>query len=26
MIAKGRHFPNVTLVGIIYTDLAVHQP
>jgi primosomal protein N' (replication factor Y) len=26
MIAKGLHFPNVTLVGIIYADLAMHQP
>ena len=26
MIAKGLHFPNVTLVGIIYADLALHQP
>src|ERR1051326_8466271 len=26
MIAKGSHFPNVTLVGIIYADLALHQP
>ncbi|HLH52030.1 MAG TPA: primosomal protein N' [Verrucomicrobiae bacterium] len=25
MIAKGLHFPNVTLVGIIYADLALHQ-
>ncbi|MGH7976798.1 MAG: replication restart helicase PriA, partial [Limisphaerales bacterium] len=24
MIAKGLHFPNVTLVGIIYADLALH--
>ncbi len=26
MIAKGLHFPNVTLVGIIQADLALHQP
>jgi primosomal protein N' (replication factor Y) len=26
MIAKGLHFPSVTLVGIIYADLALHQP
>jgi primosomal protein N' (replication factor Y) len=26
MIAKGLHFPQVTLVGIIYADLALHQP
>ncbi len=26
MIAKGLHFPNVTLVGIIYADLALHRP
>ncbi len=26
MIAKGLHFPNVTLVGIVYADLALHQP
>jgi primosomal protein N' (replication factor Y) len=25
MIAKGLHFPQVTLVGIIYADLALHQ-
>jgi len=25
MIAKGLHFPNVTLVGIIYADLSLHQ-
>jgi len=25
MIAKGLHFPNVTLVGIIYADSALHQ-
>ena len=24
MIAKGLHFPNVTLVGIIYADLGLH--
>jgi primosomal protein N' (replication factor Y) len=26
MIAKGLHFPNVTLVGIIYADLSLHLP
>jgi len=26
MIAKGLHFPNVTLVGVMYADLALHQP
>src|SRR5438094_8731912 len=26
VIAKGLHFPNVTLVGIIYADLSLHQP
>jgi primosomal protein N' len=26
MIAKGLHFPNVTLVGIISADLALHIP
>ena len=26
MIAKGLHFPNVTLVGIIYADLALNMP
>ena len=26
MIAKGLHFPNVTLVGIIYADLSLHIP
>src|ERR1039457_4481462 len=26
MIAKGLHFPNVTLVGIIYADMALHMP
>ncbi len=26
MIAKGLHFPNVTLVGIINADLALHLP
>ncbi|MCL5096557.1 MAG: primosomal protein N', partial [Candidatus Omnitrophica bacterium] len=26
MIAKGLHFPNVTLVGIIYADLGLHMP
>jgi primosomal protein N' (replication factor Y) len=26
MIAKGLHFPNVTLVGIIHADMALHQP
>src|SRR5438309_1255359 len=26
MIAKGLHFPNVTLVGIIYANLSLHIP
>jgi primosomal protein N' (replication factor Y) len=26
MIAKGLHFPNVTLVGIIFADMALHLP
>jgi primosomal protein N' (replication factor Y) (superfamily II helicase) len=26
MIAKGLHFPNVTLVGIVYADQGLHQP
>ena len=26
MIAKGLHFPNLTLVGIINADLALHMP
>ena len=26
MIAKGLHFPNVTLVGIIHADLSLHMP
>jgi primosomal protein N' (replication factor Y) len=26
MLAKGLHFPNVTLVGIVVADLALHQP
>jgi primosomal protein N' len=26
MIAKGLHFPNVTLVGVMYADLALYQP
>src|SRR5208282_777626 len=26
MIAKGLHFPNVTLVGIINADLGLHLP
>jgi primosomal protein N' (replication factor Y) (superfamily II helicase) len=26
MIAKGLHFPNVTLVGILNADLALHTP
>jgi primosomal protein N' (replication factor Y) len=26
MIAKGLHFPRVTLVGIIHADLTLHQP
>ena len=25
MIAKGLHFPNVTLVGIVYADLSLHM-
>ncbi|MFC1499210.1 helicase-related protein, partial [Verrucomicrobiota bacterium] len=25
MIAKGLHFPNVTLVGVIYADLSLHM-
>lgn len=25
MIAKGLHFPNVTLVGILHADLSLHQ-
>ncbi len=25
MIAKGLHFPNVTLVGIVHADLSLHQ-
>ncbi|MCP5523908.1 MAG: primosomal protein N' [Verrucomicrobiales bacterium] len=25
MIAKGLHFPNVTLVGVIYADLSLHR-
>jgi primosomal protein N' (replication factor Y) (superfamily II helicase) len=25
MIAKGLHFPNVTLVGIVYADMALHM-
>ena len=25
MIAKGLHFPNVTLVGLIHADLSLHQ-
>ena len=26
MIAKGLHFPNVTLVGIVFADLSLHVP
>lgn len=26
MIAKGLHFPNVTLVGIVYADMSLHVP
>ena len=26
MIAKGLHFPNVTLVGIVHADLGLHRP
>ena len=26
MIAKGLHFPNVTLVGVIFADLGLHRP
>lgn len=26
MIAKGLHFPNVTLVGIVYADMSLHLP
>ncbi|MFM7101940.1 MAG: primosomal protein N', partial [Verrucomicrobiota bacterium] len=26
MIAKGLHFPNVTLVGVMYADLSLHVP
>ncbi|MBN1557360.1 MAG: primosomal protein N' [Lentisphaerae bacterium] len=26
MIAKGLHFPNVTLVGVVYADLSLHLP
>jgi primosomal protein N' (replication factor Y) len=26
MIAKGLHFPNVTLVGIMYADMSLHMP
>ena len=26
MIAKGLHFPNVTLVGIVNADLGLHMP
>src|SRR5207247_9162423 len=26
MIAKGLHFPRVTLVGIIFADMALHLP
>lgn len=26
MVAKGLHFPNVTLIGVIYADLSLHMP
>jgi primosomal protein N' (replication factor Y) (superfamily II helicase) len=26
MIVKGLHFPNVTLVGVVYADLSLHIP
>jgi primosomal protein N' (replication factor Y) len=26
MIAKGLHFPNVTLVGVVYADHSLHMP
>ncbi|MBN1674504.1 MAG: primosomal protein N' [Kiritimatiellae bacterium] len=26
MIAKGLHFPNVTLIGVVYADLGLHLP
>jgi primosomal protein N' (replication factor Y) len=26
MIAKGLHFPNVTLVGVVHADLSLHMP
>ena len=26
MITKGHHFPNVTLVGVVYADLSLHIP
>ena len=26
MIAKGLHFPNVTLVGVIFADMSLHMP
>jgi len=26
MIAKGHHFPNVTLVGVLAADMSLHQP
>ncbi len=26
MIAKGLHFPNVTLVGVIFADMSLHLP
>ena len=26
MIAKGLHFPNVTLVGVVFADLSLHVP
>lgn len=26
MIAKGLHFPNVTLVGVVFADISLHMP
>jgi len=26
MIAKGLHFPNVTLVGVLFADMSLHMP
>ena len=26
MIAKGLHFPNVTLVGVVFADMSLHMP